>query len=107
MSEINIALSKSPQITVSPSINLKASVGLVAASENLLAETRQLIEEFGFQVIQTSTMHEFPNIGKENCVYIDQTNNKTYRWNALDLKYYCIGSDYTQIETVNGGTANE
>lgn len=107
MADINITVAEPAIVTVSPAINLNPVVGVIPRAEQLLAEVQQLADDFGLQVVQANTQFEFPNLGKENCVYIDQTNNKTYRWSDSDLKYYCIGSDYTQIETVNGGTANE
>ena len=45
----------------------------------------------------------FPTSGNENICYVDKKDNKLYRWDSKDLKYYCIGSDYNQIEIVNGG----
>ena len=48
---------------------------------------------------------EFPNTGTEAVLYIDTADNKTYRWSAGELKYYCVGSDYNEIEIINGGKA--
>lgn len=44
----------------------------------------------------------FPNVGSEDGVYIDIENNKTYRFNVEDKTYYCVGSDYEEITTING-----
>jgi hypothetical protein len=46
---------------------------------------------------------DFPNIGDEAVIYIDEQNNKSYRWSNKELKYYCIGSDYNDIKIINGG----
>ncbi len=48
---------------------------------------------------------EFPNLGDSSTIYIDESKNKAYRWSDSELKYYCIGSDYQDIEIINGGTA--
>lgn len=56
-------------------------------------------------VISKNTYLEFPNQGDSNCIYIDITANKTYRWDSTDLKYYVIGSDYTDINVIDGGNA--
>ena len=48
---------------------------------------------------------QFPTIGKEGEIYIDTNNNKTYRWDDANIKYYCIGSDYNEIDIINGGGA--
>lgn len=105
MADINITVAEPLQIAVSPTINTNPSVGVTSKAELLLEETKKFVEEYGFQVIQATTVFEFPNIGKEHCLYVDTTANKTYSWNNDDLKYYCVGSDYEAIEIVNGGGA--
>lgn len=42
----------------------------------------------------------FPSVGKPGNVYIDTLANKTYRWDDENLKYYCIGSDYNDINLI-------
>lgn len=49
----------------------------------------------------------FPNIGKPEYIYIDTLTNKTYRWDDVNLKYYCIGSDYNDIELILCGDSTE
>lgn len=48
---------------------------------------------------------KFPTIGNENQIYIDTSENATYRWDDVDLKYYCIGRDYKEIKVINGGSS--
>lgn len=48
---------------------------------------------------------KFPTIGNENQIYIDTSENATYRWDDADLKYYCIGRDYKEIKVINGGSS--
>ena len=105
MAIINRTIAEPAQVTVTPAININPSVGVTPRAELLLEETKKFVEEYGFQVIPATTVFEFPNIGKEHCLYVDTTANKTYRWNNDDLKYYCVGSDYEAIEIVNGGGA--
>ena len=50
--------------------------------------------------------YEFPNIGRVGVSYVDTGENRIYRWDDTDMKYYCIGSDWTQINCINGGSAN-
>lgn len=58
-------------------------------------------------VIQEYDSHlNFPNQGKLQTIYIDKQNNKSYRWDNDELKYYIIGSDYHDIKIINGGNAN-
>lgn len=47
----------------------------------------------------------FPNVGKTGNLYIDTSQNKTYRWDDNDLKYYCVGSDYNDIKVISCGDA--
>ena len=46
----------------------------------------------------------FPSIGKINTIYVDKTGNKSYRWDDTELKYYIIGSNYEDIELINGNS---
>lgn len=47
----------------------------------------------------------FPSVGKTGNVYIDTLTNKSYRWDDTDIKYYCIGSDYNDINLITCGDA--
>lgn len=58
-------------------------------------------------VITKDTIYNFPAIGDENCIYIDTTENKTYRWSDSSMKFFCIGSDYNDIRTINGGSSSQ
>lgn len=49
---------------------------------------------------------EFPNVGNEAFLYVDEGANKVYRWNNATMTYCCVGSDYTDIKIINGGNAN-
>ncbi len=57
-------------------------------------------------VTQYASIYNFPNVGKENALYIDKSSNKTYRWDDANVKYYCVGSDFSNIEVINGGNSN-
>lgn len=54
-------------------------------------------------IISADSISSFPVIGQENCIYIDKSTNRTYRWGGIGLQYYCIGSDYNEIEKIIGG----
>ena len=49
----------------------------------------------------------FPNVGKPGNIYIDTLANKSYRWDDTDLKYYCIGSDYNDINLIICGDSTD
>ena len=57
-------------------------------------------------VLTYNTHYEFPNLGRINTLYIAEDENKAYRWDVTNLRYYCVGSDYTEIDTIIGGNAN-
>lgn len=44
---------------------------------------------------------EFPTIGKEEYVYLDENDGTVYRWK--NMKYYVVGTDYGKVEIINGG----
>ena len=89
--------------------NLKKYLDLVGASylkdkiieclkEYTDAKTSELI-------LRYQSIHEFPNIGDESKLYISTSTNSLYRWDDTSIKYYCIGSDYNNIEVINGGSS--
>lgn len=58
-------------------------------------------------IVQTQykTRLEFPSIGSERLIYVDLSENSLWRFDAENLKYICVGRDYTELETINGGNA--
>lgn len=57
-------------------------------------------------VFPAKTRFEFPNVGNIYTMYIATDENKSYRWDDENLKYYCVGSDYQDIKIIDGGNAN-
>ena len=47
----------------------------------------------------------FPTVGKPGNIYIDTLTNKLYRWDDDTIKYYCVGSDYSEIDLIDCGGA--
>ena len=45
---------------------------------------------------------EFPSIGRSDLMYVATDENRTYRFDEDSLTYYCIGSDYNEIEVIQG-----
>jgi len=54
-------------------------------------------------IITEDTIYSFPTVGNESFIYIASKENKTYRWDNDNSKYYCIGSDYNEIKIINCG----
>lgn len=53
-------------------------------------------------IVRAESYLKFPTIGNIYSVYIDTTENKAYRWDDKSLKYFVIGSDYDNIEIIDG-----
>ena len=53
-------------------------------------------------VFTAASLYDFPSVGNSTFLYVDQSRNKIYRWDPDNLKYYVVGSDYDDIEVVNG-----
>lgn len=86
------------RLTNKPSINGHELIGDKNSSQlNLLGELHSYVSYLEFPVI--------PNSGWEKDIFLDTTNNKIYRWDTTDMKYFCIGSNYDDIEVINGGSA--
>ena len=69
-------------------------------------EVKKLIEKMiadssEFEVETADSYLHFPVVGNVNHIYIDTTDNATYRWNQDDLHYYCIGRDWENIDLIN------
>lgn len=55
-------------------------------------------------IVEAVTFLEFPSVGKSNTLYVDKATNKTYRWDEELFRYLCVGSDYEEIDIIDGGT---
>lgn len=55
--------------------------------------------------IQFASRLNFPNVGKENLIYVDLESNDLYVWNSQKLTYMCVARDYSKLNTINGGNA--
>ena len=55
-------------------------------------------------IVEATTFLEFPSVGKSSTLYVDKSANKTYRWDEELFRYLCVGSDYEDVEIIDGGT---
>ena len=68
---------------------------------------RQMIADSSeFEIVTANSYLNFPIVGSQNKLYIDKTNNKTYRYDEASLKYYIIGSDYDDIDLIDSNWSN-
>ena len=49
-----------------------------------------------------SSYLDFPAVGEDNHLYIDTSENKIYRYKSSVLHYVIVGSDYNEIEIIDG-----
>lgn len=86
----------------------------INADEEIENQNPSIIQEFEKRItaLEEQTTHaiqeyesyiNFPTVGMTGLLYIDTENNSCYRWDDKQLKYFCVGMDYTQIEIINGG----
>ena len=72
--------------------------------ETLVALLKEYISSSSNLIVQQyDSLYKFPNVGKESVLYIDKETNRSYRWDDTNLKYYFVGSDYEEIEVIDGG----
>lgn len=56
-------------------------------------------------IVTVESIYHLPVVGKPDAVYIVKNENATYRWDDVNLKYYCVGRDYTELSEIKGGLA--
>jgi len=49
---------------------------------------------------------DLPAVGDGSVIYICRAANKSYRWDDDETRYRVIGSDYNEIDVINGGESN-
>ena len=76
--------------------------GKVSVGGNSIVGNVDKAENIYVKEIEFKNRYEFPSIGKENMIYVARDENKTYRFDEESLTYYCIGSDYNEIEVIQG-----
>lgn len=52
-------------------------------------------------ILEFQNRYDFPTVGKEGVVYIDKSENLTFRFDADEKIYYVVGSDYQNIKIIN------
>ena len=50
---------------------------------------------------------EFPSVGIETKLYIATDENRTYRWDGVDMIYKIVGADWHEIQLIDCGGADE
>lgn len=76
--------------SVSGSVNSSQDInGNVSKAENIYVKE-----------IEFNNRREFPNLGKENMVYVANDENALYIFDTTQNIYHCIGRDYNEIDSI-------
>lgn len=58
------------------------------------------------KIANVNSKADLPSIGDDKTIYVTTGSTKRiYLFNVPELKYYCFGSDYNEIERIDGGTS--
>lgn len=68
---------------------------------------KELISSESKNVVEKQNYLSFPSVGDSNLFYIDTENNSVYRWDGNEIKYFCIGKNYENIDVISGGTSKD
>ena len=71
----------------------------------LNAKIDSIVPGGGTGVIPVGSRGQLPSVGAVNSLYVVQDENAVYRWDDVELKYYCVGRDYQEVQVINGGNA--
>lgn len=74
--------------------------------DNDIANKKYVDEALRWIVAEYDSFLSFPTIGKTGVLYVDKKENSSYRYDENELRYFCVGRDYKQIEIINGGILN-
>lgn len=84
--------------TIEDLINLQI---LTVYDELIKRHILDAIEQSKDTISEYTSSLQFPTTGKSQTIYIDKANNKSYRWDDTDLKYYSL-DDYENIKLIDG-----
>lgn len=52
------------------------------------------------KVVEAGGTADFPELGENDVLYIDSTDNSAYKWSSKISAYYCVGRDYFSIKQI-------
>ena len=52
-----------------------------------------------------ASLATFPKQGNNDMLYLDESTNRFYRWDAPAQNYRTVGPDYNDIKIIDGGNA--
>lgn len=91
-------------------------IGTISAGKQLTGSLNpeyQVYGELGLgasssaSILRFPSLSAFPSVGSAKFLYVAQDTFKLYLWEEDLIKYTCIGSNYENINVINGGDASE
>lgn len=76
----------------------------IAKQNGFTGTEKEWLDSLKIAVLQYDSYYDFPTVGEPHILYIDTSDEASYRWDAENLKYYCVGRDFTNINVISGGT---
>ena len=53
------------------------------------------------KIVEAGGTADFPELGENDVLYIDSTDNSAYKWSSKISAYYCVGRDYFSIKQIH------
>ncbi len=76
--------------------------GKVSVGGNSIIGNVDKAENIYVKEIEFNNRYEFPSIGKENMIYVARDEHKVYIFNTATIAYEVVGSNYNEIEIIQG-----
>lgn len=76
--------------------------GSVSRSGRRISGAVERAENIYVKEVNFSNRYELPSIGRENIIYAVKDEHKLYIFNSTTNNYEVIGSDYNEIDIIQG-----
>lgn len=83
----------------------KVSAQLTAQTVTVKDNVNESSLTSGKAMVRMPSKAYFPSLGDDGCLYVDESEERVYLWQADSLTYKPIASDWHQIGVINGGNA--
>ena len=88
-------------------ISLSGNISAATMSGSLNPDTGMsgslnMAERVYEKEVEFDNRFEFPSIGNDNMLYVAKDEHKIYIFDTNNLNYVVVGSDYSEIEMIQG-----
>ena len=88
-------------------ISLSGNISAASVSGSLNADmgmsgSLNMAERVYEKEVEFDNRFEFPSIGNDNMLYVAKDEHKIYIFDTNNLNYVVVGSDYSEIEMIQG-----